>query len=1106
MPYQSFFSGGQAYSPRAPQPAPAKTSSGYQSFFGADTIQAPSKEELRKIREKQAKESSRRRQLEKRNKPEEKSPLENALGVIEAIRTATPAGRAAESSARAIARPVKDVVTGQGGKAVHDTAQLSSDIFGGGPATMARGVKNIPKAIAGEIASMSKNPYVRREGIKSVEAARKDTFQGDYKKGDKAMLKNLAGALAQTELDVGGGAVIRGIGKGVAAIRGGSKALPALEGATAARASRVANAGENAGKQALRGSQRITDPGRMLGTGTERISKLIDDLEKEKQSILKDPNAYSSNPESLASMKGEPAANVKLTKSGEVSQRGTGKRAGVFAEDRPSTVASASDSATRLREIHVEQRKLAAQLEAHSRPTTSIAPEGKPVIENPKGTPKPPTDEHIVEGVKDFADTKRGKLTNSLISTTGLLSRHGKEGQEAAKRVFDYTHKTRTLATDWSAKIPTVFKLKKGESDNFAKAVQGLEDARSAKVAKAVEEWKTLSPEIRQGFIAHTGEEIGNVENFFPRQVKREFLKGNGFNKAVDHLVKSGQVKTRGEAVRALEFAKKSSLKGNVLGSFKFHRNFDLPPEMYDTSTTAIANYLEGAAHSTAAAEHLGMDKAGTYHVADALIGDVAARGGDAKRMQKAFIAAMGMTEHAGGEGLQKLSNAARAFNVFTKLGRGAITNLGQTANTVIKNGFIDTAKGLGYYMTPAGRAYARETGAFTHGLVNELREASGINKGLSGKIGAPFFQDVEKFNRHLAASAGKFHAERLARRAEGKGLGSVSSKARSEAGKELTKLQAGGERAGGKLSKEQLRMAGRMSSDITQFEVAPHTLPGWASSPMGKMVAQFRTFSYKQTDFVANEILKPMADGNFAPFMRLLAVLPAGYGLSEVKNKLGSIGDPNPHVDDSKAQKVINAYHAVGGGGLPESEAYNVYTNRKYSYSDPYKEVLGNIKNEAGPTAGSLVDLGTATSSATHGKTKDLKKQGLKMLPVVGPSVSKREAPSGSDAGRHIKVEAPEVSKELSKINYRVKDTGREKGRAARLSDEDYKKYNETSTKVFAIRAKKALKDDRYKRLSDEDKKKQLAAILTGARTDVMNTLLGKPKRGRTARFSAYR
>lgn len=837
---------------------------------------------------------------------------------------------------------------------------------------------------------------------------------------------------------------------------------------------RTARMGAGVVKQA---GKPITDSSRLLPEAGHSLKTKISQLEKEKQAILKDPNSYSTNPEDIRSLAGE--------KVGRLNKQGT------YAETRGATIASSKDSAQRLREIQREQKSLQVQMDNRVIPKATV--KGAPKVDAraptaPKGTPKQPAT------VVDYTKDKGAKWTKPFLSTTGLLSRHGVEGKQLADLVNKHAQTARDFSTKWFNQMPTFSKLKNKESTNFARAVQGKEAPKNARVAKAVDEWKNTSPQIRDAFIKHSGEDIGNIQNYFPRNVKPEYLKpdSKGFNAAVNHLVDSKQVKSSGEAVNALNQIRKSNVSGNVLGSFKFHRDFNLPEHMYDTSKTAIANYLEGAAHSVAGAKVLGLKKSGTFTKANDLIGKVAQRAGNAEEVKNTFEQAMGLKRY--GEGMTKASDTARAVQVFTKLGLGAITNAGQTANTIIKNGFIDTAKGLGYLSTKSGRQYARETGAFTHGLINDLRQVQGI-KGRAGKVGAPFFNNVEQFNRYLAASAGKFHAERLGRRVDKGGLGS------GRAARDLQNLGVKGDLKGG-LSKEQLLKAGRGSSDATQFVVAPHTLPGWANSPMGKLVAQFQTFSYKQTKFVNEEILKPLREGNTLPLVRLLAVMPIAYvGVQGAKNKIRG----KDTSGDSNITKILDAWRAAGGGGTLESLATGAYNAKKYSKSssDFVTNILGH---ELGPTAGTAVDTTKSAFDAASGNTKTAAKQGTGMIPVAGGTLKNKYFPAGSATEHHVKTQNPALEKELKAINYPVQDTVRTSGRTASLSNKDYSRYTAASSSLFSDRAKQALNDPSYKALPPDEKKKQMSTILSGARTDILNELLGKPKRSKTAKYKTYR
>ena len=570
-------------------------------------------------------------------------------------------------------------------------------------------------------------------------------------------------------------------------------------------------------------------------------------------------------------------------------------------------------------------------------------------------------------------------ITKPFLSTSGYLSRFGQEGKQLDKLVNTHYGVSRDYATNWYRRIPTVTKLHGADKKDFGLVVQGLARPRSAKVAQAVNEWRRVSPRIRQDFIRASGEDIGDITNFYPRMVKSEFLKPNsvGYNAAVKHLIDSGQVNTPGEAVAALDFVRKATVRGDVLGSFKFSRQFDLPPEMYDISTDALSRYLQGAADSVAGAKVFGMDKTGRMPVADDLIARIAARGGDAQQVKTTFEQAMGQVRY--GERAAKVSNVVRGVNVATKLGLGAITNSAQVVNGIIKNGYIDSLKGLGFLATKAGRQYARDTGAFTFKLINDLREASGIvTKG--AKIGAPFFNSVEKFNRYFSATGGKFHAERLARR-----VNKSSERVAQAALRDLREMGVTGP-IGKRLTDKQLLQAGRGVSDITQFVVAPQTLPGWASTPWGKLIAQYQTFSYKQTGFVNNQILKPLTKGDAMPLLRLLSVLPVGYGIYQLKDLIRLKDDNN----DTATDKIIKTWRSVGGLGTPMDIGLNIKDAFKYSGS-PSEFALSATTRNLGPTVGSGLDILKAGYSATQGKYQPAAKLGIRQLPVIGPTIANK-------------------------------------------------------------------------------------------------------------------
>lgn len=106
------------------------------------------------------------------------------------------------SAGRAVARPVKDIVTGKGGKTAHDVAQLSADVSGGTTNQFVRAARYVPQAISRE---------VRNKPITDIQQkAFGTTNQGNIAK------KIAASTVGTGSLLVGGGGA-KGIVSGVKA-------------------------------------------------------------------------------------------------------------------------------------------------------------------------------------------------------------------------------------------------------------------------------------------------------------------------------------------------------------------------------------------------------------------------------------------------------------------------------------------------------------------------------------------------------------------------------------------------------------------------------------------------------------------------------------------------------------------------------------------------------------------------------------------------------------------------------------------------------------------------------------------------------------------------
>lgn len=572
-------------------------------------------------------------------------------------------------------------------------------------------------------------------------------------------------------------------------------------------------------------------------------------------------------------------------------------------------------------------------------------------------------------------------VQRATLSVTGELSKQGPAGQEIADRLSKARDISERGQAEFIQKIPTVLKLKGNEFHDFHDALAAADKGETIKtspqVAQAVKEWTANIPSVRDKAIG-AGLDVGNLgPNYFPRNYTELLKSDEGRNIAAEHLVKTGQADTLGEAAMTLDNMK---LKYNTpFGHFENSRTSDLPG--YDISKDAIINYINGAYNKIGHATQFGPRNEG----AKELITTLGKEGHDINRALRNFQIASGTKQYDSGA-IDTASKALRGFNRLRSLGLSALLNATQTNNTAAVTGIWRTAGAAFKHFTPDEKQYIKDTGVIIDSVLNNLREATGLSGKITGKITAPAFSTVEKFNRSVAAVAGKNYANKLADRAVS-GDAKATSVLRNKLGIEGD--------IGTKLTKEQEIQAGRKIVELTQFKVDPQDLPGWTNSSGGKLVAQFRTFQYKQTGFVFNQLLKEAKNGNPAPLARFIAIgIPLGVGAGAVRNTLkgqpgvGTKGDQE-HPSVNHFSQAMEGLANVGAFGLGPTDAKFLAQNSK---SQRFPEYVAGVTG--GPTAGFTVGTVTDIGKATAGDAKPLERRGLKALSSPGPYLQNKLLP----------------------------------------------------------------------------------------------------------------
>lgn len=600
-----------------------------------------------------------------------------------------------------------------------------------------------------------------------------------------------------------------------------------------------------------------------------------------------------------------------------------------------------------------------------------------------------------------------GNVDKAFRSTRSIIERQGKTGAELANDLQRARDVEEIYQAEILKQIPTVRKLKGSDYENFVDATQGVTPPANPKVAQAVAEWKAVHPTIRDRAVA-AGLDVGDLgPNYYPHMIDYDavFKDKNKYNQAINHIVETGQAPSVEEAVKLLGYARDVS-RNRKFGNLEASRLVDIP--FYDKSKQSLTSYIQGSSKRIAQTETFGKND----EIALKKIAQIGQEGGDTEAAKNAYDVAVGAKRYS--PTASKISGGIRKYNTTTKLGLGALTNVSQNVNTGIVTGHLRTAKAMVKQLSPQTREFVGDTGVIADAVINDLKQNQGYTTFTSKVIGrglnlitAPAFGAVEKFNRAVAATAGRDYALRLAQKGD-------------EA--TLRKLGVTG-KIGKELTEDQQIQAARKVVEKTQFKVDPQDLPGWVDSPGGKLVAQFRTFSYNQGKFFSNEIIKPMAKGNVMPMARLLAAMPLGYALYETRRAI----DGRPE-EENLTKRTLAVFNKIGGAGLV-SDVYQGINpiGSKYLPSDRRQSMA--VSTFGGPAAGTAAQAVGALSDTIQrknipkdesrlegkvavGKTGDsytdltsLSRFGLSQVPVVGSAIKNRVLPykkeSNADAGK---------------------------------------------------------------------------------------------------------
>lgn len=573
-----------------------------------------------------------------------------------------------------------------------------------------------------------------------------------------------------------------------------------------------------------------------------------------------------------------------------------------------------------------------------------------------------------------------------ITSGETILNKMGTAGREQARRMSSQRKAEDMLRGSYHLDVEDALKkLPENERFMVADVLDGkaVENAPE-RVTTAAAKMRALLDEVADeasvgGFTIRTpdGEvPFKRMENYYPRQYDfDELKKGAMHEKALEHMVATGQARNKAEAEKMLNdfiMANTERRSGNLENA----RMFDVPGYERDP-LIALKRYTAGVAKRFTEAKYFGKKD----EMIASLINKIAQNNGDYNEAQRIFdLQVEGMPKNAA-------VSAVTKFNVATKLDLAFITNATQSLNTITKAGLMNTIFGAARGFTKEGRRLAKKIGAVQDSHIYE--QESGTFDSIAKAIMIPF-RIVENFNRRTAANTGVIRAKELVERAQ---------KGSRYAIREMKKL--GLDPTKKDLSEQDLLTAAYEMARQTQFKVEGLDIPPAWKTPLGRLITQFKSFSFVQTKFIRDEVAKELAHGNVMPLIRFVPLaIGASMGAQYVRNILTG-RDPK---DDTKNVDIRQWDKWLKGFGTIPTDLIIQGKFLKDTYDSEYLTAMKKLSRVLGSTLG--VTAGTIGSylaaiesiSSTEEKNKqlgvekekqdpylDLKRQAMGDVPVVG-------------------------------------------------------------------------------------------------------------------------
>lgn len=573
-------------------------------------------------------------------------------------------------------------------------------------------------------------------------------------------------------------------------------------------------------------------------------------------------------------------------------------------------------------------------------------------------------------------------------SSKGVIGRSGPAGKEIVSLLDNAGSEAANLAGEATAKLQTSLKtLNQNEIATFADVTEGKIPAVSQAQAAAVGVWDNIAKDVAAR-AKTAGIDMGIQPNYFPHQV----LKLDNAQKQLlaQDMVNNGTAKTVGEALQSIETQVKtlSRTAERRFGNLELPRDANLP---YNKSPKVLFNYVQGAYGRITDAKHFGTSDEKLYQLAHT----TGSQGGDANQVTKYVDQILGKNQSTSG-----ITKKLTSLQTITKLNPvTSVVNLTQNLSIWLRTDTPTMIKTFGRILDNPEAAFSNaiKVGENLPDMSKFLQDYAGSGNVAGKWIRLIGMQGTEKFNRVVAVNAGIEYGTKLAEQA---------AKGSEAAIRELSRFGIGlNDVKGGKLTDAALKKIGQHVSGATQFSTKAGELPYAWKTNAGKVATQFKSFSYKQTGFLKDEVVRIGAEagkGNFKPLANALVVYGVAAPLvGEVVNDFRSV------IRNNKRQDT---------GSLQERYISNILAATSFGLLDSTGGLLGQfgpqgiISAVGGPTVSDASKIVTGVADAAKGvqsydptqsvganldPNNTTQRALLKEVPAIGPTLSNTLVPN---------------------------------------------------------------------------------------------------------------